>query len=65
MNPDEYLTQILFTVPHQEVNWTGDKINFVFKDRFQYEGYDVEDIDMFHIQYEYVNTSTRLLWTAS
>ncbi|KAF1354147.1 hypothetical protein EJ07DRAFT_182801 [Lizonia empirigonia] len=50
-NLDEHLKRGLPTSLHQVVNWTGGKINFVCKDRFQYEGYDVEHVEMFQVQF--------------
>jgi hypothetical protein len=51
-NLDEYLVRELPAYSHQVVNWTGGQINFVCKDRFVYEGYNVEDIEMFHVKYD-------------
>jgi hypothetical protein len=54
---DTFLIRELIKSPHQVVRWTGDQINFACKDRFVYEGYDVEDIEMFQIKYEDVSDS--------
>lgn len=54
-NLDEHLKRGLPTSLYQVVNWTGSKINFVCKDRFQYEGYDVDHVEMFQVQFEEVS----------
>ncbi|KAF9701408.1 hypothetical protein EKO04_001159 [Ascochyta lentis] len=49
---DEGLKLGLFTSPHHIVDWMDGRINFACKDRFQYEIYDVQDIEMFDVKYD-------------